>query len=115
MDKAEKLLAKEQDYLWQDLNNDLRMAINGYWSMAADSRVYRIVQIAKLVGVTPPGSIQVPLLKWGIYKAVCDRLDVTYEQEDLKMYEQYWGDSRIAGAIPEIAKMDLEDLEEENE
>ena len=109
----DELLDEMQEIMWEKLNIDLRNARNGYWSMSAESTVYKIVKLARHRGVTPAGSIQVPLLKSGVYSAVCERLGVkSIVDFDLDRYHDYWGPwEQLARSVQEIRKMDLEDAD----
>lgn len=103
------LLEAEQECLWDDLNNDLRMAANGYWSIAAESRVGRIIRIGKAVGFTDWEKIQLPLLVNDIYGAVisragCEVPKVDVRDHDLPYYVPYWYKT-----IEEIGHMSLEE------
>lgn len=69
-DRAIDLLELEQQHLWNDLNNDVRMAINGVWSIAAESRAWRIVRIARFIGPTDWVDVPLSLLMGGVYQAI---------------------------------------------
>lgn len=112
-DYGDRLLDHMQAVMWAHLNNDLRHAINGYWSMAAESTVNSIVLLARHRGVLPAGSIQVALLKSGVYAAVCELIGTKCVIDfDLSRYEQYWGPWELmALSVAEIRKMEVEELD----
>lgn len=55
---------------WDRLDKALRAAINGVWSMGAEGEAQHIVRAARLVGPTPWGQVQWPLVRGGVYEAV---------------------------------------------
>ena len=57
---------------WDALDQALRDAINGVWSMTASNLAARIVAAARLVGPTPPKSVPWRLVSGGVYDAVLD-------------------------------------------
>jgi hypothetical protein len=60
----------EQAALWHDLDEAIRSAINGRWSMAAANVARRAVGAARLVGPTPIDSVPWVLVAGGVYEAV---------------------------------------------
>lgn len=60
----------EQTHLWEELEQAIRRAINGAWSMAASNIARRIVRAARLVGPTPHGAASWSLVAGGVYEAV---------------------------------------------
>ena len=109
-ERAIWVLNREQLHLWDDLNTDIQRATNGYWSMAVEARIQRIIRIARLVGPTNSDAVMIPLLKWGVYKAILEKMDIPFEQPtDLDKYAVYWGEPRIYLAVAEINKMTIED------
>ena len=63
---------------WEALDQALRDAINGVWSMAASNLAARIVAAARLVGPTPPTSVPWRLVSGGVYDAVLDAGEVPH-------------------------------------
>ena len=110
-----RLLDWTQECLWDNLRGALRMAVNGYWSMSAESAVRNIVWIARVRGVTDPGKVSIPLLASGVYHTVCTaHLDLKPKLDfDLDDYIENWGDyQQLMKAIPEIEKMEVEEFVE---
>lgn len=107
-----EMLQYLQNSMWDQLAGDLRSAIGGYWSMASESTVTRIVWIARMVGVSNAGGISIPLVKSGVYEAVCYVTNVAPVIDfDLNMYEQHWGDYLgLAQAVPRIRAMEVEEF-----
>jgi hypothetical protein len=67
------LLRHEQVQLWGDLDDALRMASNGYWSVGVENKASRIILIAGEVGITPWEKVNYRLLSSGVYSAVVVR------------------------------------------
>ena len=65
-----------QAHLWSELNLELHSARNGYWSIGIEMKLARIIDIAKVVGVTPPEEIPLPILASGLYNTVCDEFGI---------------------------------------
>lgn len=63
-------IRQEQEILWSQLDNAIRSAIDGVWSMECDSTTDRIVEAANLVGPTHRDSAPWTLLAGGVYEAV---------------------------------------------
>ena len=63
---------------WDALDQALRDAIDGVWSMAASNLAARIVAAARLVGPTPPKSVPWRLVSGGVYDAVLDAGEVPH-------------------------------------
>lgn len=108
-----ELLENEQLYLWGDLSNDLRMASNGYWSIGAENRIQRICWIAKAIGVTHPGDIQLPLLASGVYQEVCRKLgqpgvgpEFAKDYPEHSRYPEVW----MTHTLPKIRELELEEM-----
>jgi hypothetical protein len=78
----EQAARDEQEQLWDDLDKAIGNALRGGWSMQCDNLTYRIVALARLVGATPWGQIQVSLLRSGVYERILNDADLTYEQID---------------------------------
>ena len=62
----------EQDALWRELNEAIRLATNGRWSMQAAYVARRIVEAARLVGPTHPNAVLWTLTGSGIYDALLE-------------------------------------------
>jgi hypothetical protein len=62
----------EQAALWRELDEAIRRAVNGYWSMQAAYVARRIVEAARLVGPTHPDSVLWSLTGGGVYDALLD-------------------------------------------
>ena len=67
-----RFVRKTQASDWEALDQALRDAIDGVWSMAASNLAARIVAAARLVGPTPPKSVPWRLVSGGVYDAVLD-------------------------------------------
>lgn len=72
----EDVAREELGLLWNDLNRERSLAINGEWSMNCDHLVERIKALTPLVGPTPWEEIQIPLLELGIYQRVHTELGI---------------------------------------
>lgn len=112
MVKFEDLLIEEQESLWYDLFNAMHYAINGYWSIDVESKLYRI---CRLIDATEPvkwEKIQIALLTTGIYQAVLTNMGLNVPHIDLeerhyeedKSYISKWGP-----ALSEIANFNWKD------
>lgn len=66
----EAWVRKEQAVLWSVLSSSIREAINGVWSIAAESAVLRIVEAARLVGPVRAGEVSWPLVASGVFARV---------------------------------------------
>lgn len=111
----DKLLDYLQVAVWEQLNWDLRYAANGYWSIALERDVAHLLHIIRVRGVTPAAKIQIPLLKGGVYAAVCSLAGVeTVIDFDLDQYHEFWGRWYVMDrTCEEIAKVTIneEDLD----
>lgn len=83
----EAFVRDEQVHLWTDLDEAIRSAINGVWSMRAANVACRIVVAARLVGPTPNGEAPWTLVAGGVYEAVLNAGGVT---PDLPPDEAEW-------------------------
>lgn len=103
-----------QSVLWDTLQDNIRRALNGYWSIACEGTVERLVWLIRMRGVISADKINIPILKGGVYHAVCELAQVKPNMPDdfdLSRYEQYWHDwELLAKAISEIRKMEVEDF-----
>jgi len=63
-------VAEEQATLWHDLDDALRGAINGVWSIEAGGIAGRIISAARLVGPTPTDSLPYRFVAGGVYEAI---------------------------------------------
>lgn len=61
---------EELDCLWDDLNDAVRDAINGEWSINCGGLEERIKALTKLVGPTSWESVHIPLLESGVYQRI---------------------------------------------
>lgn len=82
MGTVSEWIAEEQACLWHDLDEAIRQAINGAWSMGAANVAQRIVGAARLVGATPPGEVPWRLAAGGVYEAVLTAGGLTPEMPD---------------------------------
>ena len=73
-----RFVRKTQASDWDALDQALRDAIDGVWSMAASNLAARIVAAARLVGPTPPKSVPWRLVSGGVYDAVLDAGEVPH-------------------------------------
>jgi hypothetical protein len=78
----EQAAREEQEFLWNDLDQAIGMAVNGEWSMHCDTLAWRIVGFAKLVGATPWGDVPMTLVRSGVYERVLSDAGVSYEPID---------------------------------
>lgn len=113
-DIESRMLDAAQRWAWEKLDNDLRWAINGHWSIAAETTVSHIVWLARQTGVVEPLGIQIPLLKSGVYQAVCELIPTQVtESMDLSLYEAYWGNYKaLMKSAEQIRKLTVEPFEE---
>lgn len=58
--------------LWGRLDDDLRSATNGRWSIAAANTASSIIRAARLVGVTRWDETPTVLVFGGVYAALCE-------------------------------------------
>ncbi len=72
----------EQAQLWYDLFEARRNAHNTERSMQCENVAYRIVSLARLVGATPWGEVQVDLLRDGIYERLLTEAGLDYDPID---------------------------------
>ncbi len=94
----------EQEQLWSDLDNAVRFAHNGSWSVQCDNLAWRITNLAAFVGATSWGQVSVTLLRSGVYERILTEAGRPYEPIDWDAVERT--EAYIAGLIPlsEIAK-----------
>jgi hypothetical protein len=71
-DEMAAWIRDEQNALWRELDEAIRRAINGRWSMQAAYVARRIVEAARLVGPTHPSEVLWTLTGSGIYDALLD-------------------------------------------
>lgn len=62
----------EQAALWRELDEAIRRAANGRWSMQAAYVARRIVEAARLAGPTNPDEVLWPLTGSGVYDALLE-------------------------------------------
>lgn len=70
MSEIEEWVREEQANLWYDLQNNIRAAVNGAWSMGAANSALRIIEAARLVGPTPWGDVPTSLVAGHVYETV---------------------------------------------
>jgi hypothetical protein len=112
MGRKREMLLYMQSCLWDDLAHDIRFAINGRWSIAAEGTVQRIVWVSRVVGMSDAGKVSIPMLKSGVYDAVCHLAQVEPVIDfNLDDYVQHWGDYQgLARAVPHIIAMSVEEF-----
>ena len=71
----------ELEYLWNDLDDAMRYALNGTWSIQCDGLADRIKTLTQLVGPTPWDKVQMSLLENGVYQRIHDELDIRVEPD----------------------------------
>ncbi|MFE9735443.1 hypothetical protein ACFYO9_33870 [Streptomyces sp. NPDC005863] len=69
-EKLTEVAREELARLWSDLETARQHALNGQWSVACDDIEERIKALTPLIGPTPWGDIQIPLLELGIYQRI---------------------------------------------
>lgn len=74
-----EFVERTQDVLWDRLDDDLRTAINGEWSIAAANTVINIISAARLVGATSWESVPARLVAGRVWEAVLALGDVEHE------------------------------------
>lgn len=75
-EKLEAVARTELACLWGDLEVARQYAHNGEWSVTCDGLVERIKDLTQVIGPTPWGQIQIPLLELGIYQRVHEELGI---------------------------------------
>lgn len=105
-------VAKEQEHLWNDLYQGLRMAHNKYWSIYCESLINRIHWFYVVTGeLTAWGDIQPALLKSGVYNQIRLKFGESPSQHDLADYESRQGIVKFPtewiNTLFEIQKMEL--------
>ena len=100
-------LQDAQANLWSDLNIELGMAANGYWSIGAQNKIERIVRIAKVVGPTTWGHVQYPLLVNNIYQTILEHYGLEVPT-DMDYQEDLYIVSLWEKTIPKIKELDPE-------
>lgn len=75
----------ELKYLWSDLDNAIRYAINGKWSIQCDGLEDRIKTLTQLVGPTPWESVPITMLENGVYQRIHDELGIRVEPDMAKV------------------------------
>lgn len=73
---------EQQVILWQDLDEAVRSAIDGCWSMRAAGIARRINEAARLVGPTPTAEAPWPLVAGGVYEAVYNAAGIQLTMPD---------------------------------
>lgn len=75
-------ISGQQLALWSDLDDAIRNAINGIWSIAAGHATRAIISAATLIGAAPYDSVPWTLLAGGIYDAVLTGGNIPHEMPD---------------------------------
>lgn len=66
----------ELECLWGDLDDGIRYAANGQWSIRCDGVADRIKTLTQLVGPTPWERVPLTLLENGVYVRLHDDLGI---------------------------------------
>lgn len=74
--KLEAVACEELANLWGDLDQARRYAHNGEWSVRCDGLTERIKNLTRVIGPTPWGQVQIPLLELGIYQRIHSELGI---------------------------------------
>lgn len=76
----------EIECLWHDLGDAVRHALNGYWSIAAESVVGRLVFLIRTYPEKAPNwrSIPTTVLIAGWFDTIMTAIGVPYERPDLE-------------------------------
>lgn len=77
----------ELEYLWGDLDNAMRYALNGRWSIQCDGLVDRIKTLTQLVGPTSWDKIPLSMLENGVYQRLHDDLGIRVTPDMAKVAE----------------------------
>lgn len=78
----EEAARNEQIQLWGDLEQAVRNALRGGWSIQCDNLAWRITSLAIFVGATPWGDVSVRLLRSGVYERILTEADIPYPPID---------------------------------
>ena len=85
------LLDTEQACLWSDLADALRNAMNGIWSIGAESASMRVVRNVRAIGPIHPDRVHWPLVAGGVYDMLCGFAGVQpihYDQAEFEETER---------------------------
>lgn len=80
-------VCNELEYLWNDLDQAMRYAINGQWSIQCDGLADRIKTLTQLVGPTPWEKVPLPMLERGVYQRLHDDLGIRVTPDMAKVAE----------------------------
>jgi hypothetical protein len=72
----------EQVWLWDELDDAIRNAYNGRWSIRCGSVMWRIIEAARLIGAIPHDEVPWRLLAGGVYEAVLNRGGIAHTLPD---------------------------------
>jgi hypothetical protein len=86
----------EQVQLWGDLEEAMRNASGGCWSIRCEGVAYRIQSLALLVGPTPWGEVSVVLLRDRVYERVLAEVGIVAPEPDWDVVARC--EERIFGA-----------------
>jgi hypothetical protein len=82
---ASTALARELTYLWSDLEDARRLALNGAWSIQCNWLTERIIWLTRTAGTpTPWGAIPCTMLLDGIYQGILRTAGIEFEEPDLE-------------------------------
>lgn len=108
--ELERFIKDVQSDLWYDFHNALHYAANGFWSADAENKLNRIIRCIKVVGPTPWGEVQIPLLSSGVYQAVLRKLEVEVPEIDLTGTKNHQRFPAVwAKSIERIEEFELEE------
>lgn len=115
--RINKVLANEQVCLWDDLEQDLRYALNGQWSISAEHTAWRLWLIAREIGPTPWENVSLGLLFSGVYQTMVEKMGYPIPEIDIEQFRTEYADNYIGRwerAKKEIMNMELEELDDDN-
>jgi hypothetical protein len=70
---------------WDHLNDALRRAINGVWSIECGGFAIEALRAARLVGPTPPDEVPSNLVGSGIYAQLLALIDIPHQVSRLRL------------------------------
>lgn len=92
---------EEQACLWGDLNDAVRDAIGGCWSIRCGNVAHRIQSLARLVGATPWDEVSVVLLRSGVYERLLREVGIEPDRIDWNVVARC--EARIAESARAVA------------
>lgn len=105
------VIHEEQRHLWTQFSGHLNYCQNGYWSIACERFIHRLVRMAKVVGPTPYTQVPVSLVVSKVYQEILLHFNIGHEfipenvfAENAESYMEDWETL----TIPEIRKLDKE-------